>query len=75
MFLERGAESGVRTKASKRKLLTRDFVDSVLVTAAFELLSEPCVSDLEHSLEWDEASRHYKNICIVMLLDEFADFS
>ena len=75
MFLERGAESGVRTKASKIRLLARDFVDSILMTAALELLSEPCVSDFDNSLEWDEASWHYKNIRIVMLLDELADFN
>ena len=45
------------------------------MATAFELLIEPCVSDLDYSLERDEASRHDEHVGVVVLLDELADLS
>lgn len=55
-------------------LFTRYLVDACLMTAALECLRKPCVSDLYHCLERNEASRHDKYVGIVVLLDELAYF-
>ena len=73
MSLERGAESGVSINASKIKLLCWDLVDAGLVTATFKLLVEPCVSNLDYRLEWDESGWHHKYVGVVVLLDELSD--
>ena len=54
-------------------LLFLIFSNSSCVATAFELLIEPCVSDLDYSLERDEASRHDEHVGVVVLLDELAD--
>ena len=74
MSLERGAESGVSINASKIKLLCWDLVDAGLVTATVKLLVEPCVSNLDYRLEWDESGWHHKYVGVVVLLDELSDF-
>ena len=73
MFLVRGALPGLSISASKGRLFTRDFVDSVLVTSTFEFLIQPGIGNCNDCFEWDETCRHDKNIRIVVLLDEFAD--
>ena len=74
MFLERGAISGVRIRASKlNDLFTRYFIDATLVASAFELLAEPSVCDLQNCLERNETSRHHEHVGVVVLLDQLAD--
>ena len=57
------------------KLFTRDFVDSVLVAAAFELFGKPCICNLDYSSKWYETCWHYEYIGVVMLLDELSDLN
>ena len=45
-----------------------------MVTSSLELFIQPCVADLDDSLERDETGWHDQDICIVVLLDQLADF-
>ena len=70
-----GKRSHIRSKnqSFQTELFTRYLINPALVTSALERLAEPCVCDLKDGLERDESGWHHEHVCIVVLLDEFAD--